>query len=139
VPDALPARVRRSRLAFRGAAALFLLSLAVQAYLAGAAVMSDTAFWQYHRGFVHVFEGVPLLLLLLAFLGRGTPGLALASFLGWLLIGLQYAFAGMRPSAVAGLHAVNALLLFGLAIALLAARPRADLPGWRRLLPAWKA
>ena len=137
--ETLPSRVRWSRVAFRVGAVVFLLALGVQAYLAGAAVLSDPTYWSYHTTFVHFFELVPILLLVLAFVGRGTPGLLLASFLGWFLIGLQYALAGLRPSAVAGLHAVNALLLFGLAIALVLARPRPAGAGWARWVPGWKA
>lgn len=46
-------RVRYSRAAFRVLAWALVASVAVQVTLAGVAVMSDPAWWSWHRTFVH--------------------------------------------------------------------------------------
>jgi hypothetical protein len=118
---------------------LLVACLFVQVFLAGVSVFSDPTWWTYHRNFVHVFEGVPLLLGILALVGAGRAGLVTLSFGLVVMIGLQYAFAGARPSIVAGLHTVNALLIFWAALALAGAR-RSDegAAGLARIRPAWR-
>lgn len=131
-----PRRIQIARVSFRVLAWAFLPSVVIQVALAGLAVMSDESYWGYHTTFVHVVEAIPLLLAIAAGLGRANAALVVASVLGWLLIGFQYAFAGMRPSLLAGLHVVNALAIFALAL-LLVRIPRAPGPSsWTR--PAWR-
>lgn len=126
------ARVRAARLAYRVMAWLLVACILVQVFLAGVAVFSDPAWWPHHATFVHVFELVPILMLVAGFIGRARWPLLVATFAAWFLIGLQYAFAGMRPSWVAGFHALNAMVVFGLALVL------AWWPAGAATRPAWK-
>lgn len=124
-------RVRVARRAFQVLAAVLVVSVLVQVFLAGAGVFVDPAWWPRHATFVHVFELVPILMALAAWAGRGTWRLVVASLAAWFLIGLQYALAGAAPSLVAALHAVNALVVFGLALALLLWPRQAGADAWK--------
>jgi len=90
------------------------LSVAYQTFLAGMAVFVDASNWARHTGFVHVFEMVPILLLVLAFTGRMPrgEGYYLWPVVLWVLIAAQYAFAAAGATMVAALHPVNALVIF---------------------------
>ena len=77
----------------------------------GRAVFGGAANWGMHTGFVHLFELLPLVMVLLAFLGRLPTGLRWHPLAVFVLIGLQYALAKAGTS-VAALHPVNALLIF---------------------------
>lgn len=135
-PAVPPRRVRVSRVAFRVLAGALVVGVVLQVFLAGAALMSDASWWAYHTTFIHAVEAVPLLMLAAAVLGRGNRALVLGVFATSMLIGTQYALAGARPSLVAGLHVVNALVIFGLSLhfARLPASPGRE--SWAR--PAWR-
>lgn len=96
--------------------------LLVQVFIAGMAVFVFPTYWQWHTTFVHAFEGVPLRLILIAWLGR------LRHSLRWMPLGIlafvivQYATANLRhePDAqlVAALHPVTGFAITWLAIAI---------------------
>jgi peptidoglycan/LPS O-acetylase OafA/YrhL len=90
---------------------VLLACVIVQILIAGLGVFVSSDYWAMHRTFVHVFELIPVLLFILSFPARlrGVPRwLPVVSFV---LIALQYATVASRPSYLAALHPVNAVLL----------------------------
>ena len=87
-----------------------------QLFLAGRAVFVSPDLWPEHRAFVHAFEWLAPLAVVLAYLSRAqrsTKGLA---WLTVILMFIQYATAGSASSlgrvGLAALHPVGAALLF---------------------------
>lgn len=105
---------RWARLAFLVLAAVFVACVVVQILLAGLAVFSHPLYWARHVGFVHVFELLPLAMLLVAVVGGLPRRLAWlsAGLLG--LIFLMYFSANLRAivPVVAAFHPVLAMVLF---------------------------
>ena len=83
---------------------------------AGLGVFVAPGWWARHRDFVHAFEWLAPLAVVLAYLGRVPRGAKVAAWLTVVLLFLQYATAGFRGSAgrvgLAALHPVGAALLF---------------------------
>ncbi|WP_313692161.1 DUF6220 domain-containing protein [Halorarum halobium] len=100
-----------ARLGYVLVAAVFTCCVLAQTYLAGIAVFVDPANWRLHAGFVHLFEPLLLVLLLLGLVGRlpRFPKLAPAGLFA--LVSAQYATASMSDSLVAAVHPVNAVLI----------------------------
>lgn len=94
--------------------------VAYQVFLAGMAVFVSPLNWGRHVFFVHVFELIPVLMLLMGFAGRAPKGrwFYMGPVALNFLIGLQYFFAHSGSSAVAALHTVNALVIFWASAAL---------------------
>jgi hypothetical protein len=117
VPDGqLSTRVRLARYGFVLLAALFIVGVMVQVFIAGMAVFVNPARWSMHATFVHYIELLLPVMLVLAFLGRLSWGLKLAPVVLFLLIVVQYTTAlSFSASVVAALHPVNALVIFGIA------------------------
>ena len=88
----------------------------MQVFLAGLIVFESGEYIEDHQTFVHFFEFVPWIMLLLVFIGGLGRSLAIHSFVLAILIGLQYAFAEAENGNIGALHTVNALLIFWLAI-----------------------
>lgn len=110
-------RKRYSRIVFAVLAWVLVVCVLVQVFLAGLIVFESGEYIEDHQTFVHVFEFVPWIMLLIVFIGGLGRSLAIHSFVLGILIGLQYAFAEAENGMVGALHAVNALLIFWLAIA----------------------
>lgn len=98
------------------AAWLLAAAVLVQIFLAGRAVFVGPDWWQKHRDFVHTFEWLSPLAVVLAYLGRATRA---AKWLAWAtvaLLFLEYATAGWQSSlgrlGLAALHPMLAALLF---------------------------
>ena len=93
-----------------------LACVVVQVFLAGLGIFVSVEHWGSHRAFVHVFELLPIVLFAVSFPARlrGLPRwLPVAAFA---LIALQYATVEARPSVLAALHPVNAMLLAWVAL-----------------------
>lgn len=111
----------RSRLAYAALAWVLVACVVIQVLLAGMGVFVSPARYSWHTGFVHVFEGLPILMVILSFSGRmprRVSGLTVGMFV---LIELQYLFIGLGESVnlnLAALHPVNALLIFWLSLVL---------------------
>ncbi len=133
--EGLPRWRRRSASVFPWFAVAFLIAVVIQVYLAGANLFGALDSIDWHKQFVHVIEIIPVGMIAFAFLGGRKAA-------GWWSVGLllavvaQYGFAAIRtldppPSpallAVAGLHVVNALFIFGVALLLVN-----RYPPWRR-------
>jgi mercuric ion transport protein len=115
--DILP-RVRWARTAYRVLAWTFLAGIAIQVFFAGLGIFVGPTWWTQHKSFVHLLEALPVLMLILAFIGRlptSTKWLTAAAFA---LIGVQYATIELRLPTLAAFHPVNAILLFWLVLTL---------------------
>jgi hypothetical protein len=86
----------------------------VQTFIAGMAVFTNPIHWQTHTTFVHLFEFLPLLMLVFAFAGKLSSAMRWQSTAIFVLIIAQYATANI-PSAGA-VHPVIALVLFWLTL-----------------------
>ena len=123
-PAAAAAPARRGHIArviFVVLAALFAACVVAQVFIAGMAVFVNPLNWRWHTTFIHIFEFLPLLMLIISFVGR------LPAAQRWqcaALIALIYAqyftanVATVLPFAAAA-HPVNALVIFWLATLLL--------------------
>lgn len=110
----LSALARFSRIAFAGLAAVFLVCVVVQIFLAGLATFVHPLNWARHTAFVHFFEIVPLLMLLFSFTGRLPQRLRWQSAGLFGLIFVQYFTANIRAILPLGaaLHPVVAVGIF---------------------------
>lgn len=99
--------------------------IAIQVFLAGMGVFMSPLYFQSHVAFVHLFEGIPLLMLISAFVGRLSRKLTWMTVGLWGLIAVQYATAGFRHydfswgSFLSSIHPVTALGLFWASIAVI--------------------
>ncbi|ANB59439.1 DUF6220 domain-containing protein [Anoxybacteroides amylolyticum] len=102
--------VQVSRFIFTGLAWGLVACIVIQTFLAGIAIFSNSMYWTTHIVFVHLFEILPILMLIFAFTGR------LPKTLCWQSVGLvglifaQYFTANLK--IVGALHPVIALGLF---------------------------
>ena len=118
----MPTRVVLARRALAVVAWLLAAGVLVEIFFAGRGVFVGPDEWARHRAFVHAFEWLSPVAVLLAYLGRASRG---AKWLAWLtlvLLFLQYATAGTTSSlghrGLAALHPVSAALLLWAAIEL---------------------
>lgn len=106
--------------AFIAVTALFGLAVMVQVFLAGEAALVAPEEWQVHVAWVHIFQWLSLALPPLAFLASRRLGFTVLNGLPILVIGLQYILIhrsiGNAMPVLAGLHAVNGLLLIAFAV-----------------------
>ena len=110
---------RRVLLAQRALAVVgWLLAGAVlaQIFLAGRAIFVGPDWWVQHRAFVHAFEWLSPLAVVLAYLARATRATKGLAWLTVVLLFIQYATAGSQSSlgrlGFAALHPVGGALLF---------------------------
>lgn len=109
--SARPRWVEAVRIVYLALAAAFTACVAVQVFLAGLGVFVSPADWRLHTTFIHFFEGLPLLMLLLALVAR-LRGLRWPAAALIVLIAVQYATAAWtEPRAVAALHPVGAMII----------------------------
>lgn len=119
VPPRQARRTRSARVAwyaFLGLAVIFTLCVAAQVFIAGLAVFVTPVHWARHTAFVHIFEFVPLLMLVVGAVGRLPARLRWRSAALFALVYAQYVTAnigGIMP-LVAALHPVVALIIFWL-------------------------
>lgn len=109
-----PARVARRMLP--SVAWLFAAALLVQVLTAGLAVFVGPGWWIRHREWVHAFEWLSVVVVVLAHIGRSLRSVILLAWATVVLLFVQYATIGVRerggPLALAALHPVSAVLLF---------------------------
>ena len=107
----------------RASSGLLGLALLVQAFTAGMAAIADPEWWQSHVAWVHTFQWLVVMVPVGAAAAPVARRAKWASVTPLLLMGLQYVLAhraieGSFPIGF-GLHAANALLLFGITMYLL--------------------
>ncbi len=107
-------RGRVSRGIFAGLAWVFVASVVVQTLLAGMALFNDPLHWEKHIVFVRIFEFIPFVMLVCAFIGRLPASMKWMSFALYGLIFVQYTTANVP--AVGALHPVIALGLIVLSL-----------------------
>jgi mercuric ion transport protein len=87
-----------------------------QIFLAGRAVFVGPDWWVQHRAFVHTFEWLSPLAVVLAYLARAARSTKGLAWLTVVLLFIEYATAGSQSSlgrlGLAALHPVGAALLF---------------------------
>jgi Family of unknown function (DUF6220) len=109
---------RYARIAFAGLAWLFVAAVVIQVFLIGLGLFGDVSYRQTHIEFGYSI-GILVLLLLIAALvarpGLRTVGLVLGLFVLYIVQTLLPSARQAYP-AIAALHPVNALLMFGLAL-----------------------
>jgi hypothetical protein len=115
--------VQGARLVYYGGTAIFLGGIVLQIFLAGAALLVDSAYLNQHRMFAHILELFAIILPLLALISRQPWRITLASLLPFFLIGMQYVILWALddmglPAWTRGLHAVNALVIYWLMLCL---------------------
>jgi hypothetical protein len=102
-----------------------------QIFLAGRAVFVGPDWWLRHRAFVHTFEWLSPLAVVLAYVARATRATKVLAWLTVMLLFVQYATAGSQSSlgrlGLAALHPVGAALLFWASVEL-ARRARSARP-----------
>jgi hypothetical protein len=108
----------RARVAYQILAWVLTGCVALQVFFAGMAIFVNPERWSWHTSFVHAFELLPLVMLVLAFVGHLPARIRWLTAAMWVLITLQYAFVAMRPGWGAALHPVNGLAIFWLSITL---------------------
>lgn len=112
----LPTRVRWARGGYVVIAGLFVIGIVSQVFIAGMALFGASASWSLHTNFILVVIWMPIVMLVLAFLGRLSRKLKLLSLVLLVLLIVQ-SFTAMSSGALVGaLHPVNALALFGLGV-----------------------
>ena len=98
------------------------LSVLIQAYLAGAATAVDADFWALHKTWIAIFQWLSVLLAIAIFFGQRDLLTRLLSFVPIVIIAIQYAsiHLALRQSVawLAGVHAANAPVLFGVLVVL---------------------
>jgi membrane-bound metal-dependent hydrolase YbcI (DUF457 family) len=111
--------VKWTRILYLSAAWLFPAAMLIQVFLVGLSLFTGQAYWSTHREVGHSLAVLPLLLVMLAYLGRLPRS---EKLLIWLLFGVYLVqaevFAAIRDSVplLAAFHPVLALVLFALAI-----------------------
>ena len=87
-----------------------------QIFLAGRAIFVGPDWWAQHRAFVHTFEWLSPLAVVLAYVARARRATKILAWLTVVLLFIQYATAGSQSSlgrmGLASLHPVGAALLF---------------------------
>ena len=110
---------------------LLAVGVLVQIFLAGRAVFIGPDWWAQHRAFVHTFEWLSPLAVVLAYVARATRAVKVLAWLTVVLLFMQYATAGSQSSlgrlGLAALHPVGAALLFWTSVEL-ARRARSAQP-----------
>lgn len=88
--------------------------IGIQTYIAGSAVFQNPVNWKYHVNFVHVFEFIPLLMIVFANTGRLFKGSGWLSLVLFVLIYSQYV-TGNLP-LLGAFHPVMAMVLIVLSL-----------------------
>ena len=104
-------------------AVVFLLSVVVQVFLAGAGIFASASWLGSHGIFGHVLPVIPLLMVILGLVGRLPRPINWLTVLLLVLVYIQPWFIYLSRSAgiplLGALHPVNALTIFALSLYLL--------------------
>jgi len=113
-----PQRFRVGKISFALLCSLFVCCIVAQVFLAGLAVFVNPSNWAFHEGFVHLFEVIPILMLVMSFVGKLPRWAMWQSLALFGLIFVMYFTANIisiLPWAAAA-HPVIAVMLFWLSI-----------------------
>lgn len=96
---------------------IFVACIAVQVLLAGLAVFDSATYWQWHVIFVHFFEWLPVILFILALVGRLPKWITWLTVVEMAQLILQHALISIGDIPAA-FHPLNGMVLFFVAILL---------------------
>jgi hypothetical protein len=120
--------VRWARIAVIALAWLFAAGVVVQVFLVGLSLFESADFWEDHKAFGRSLGLIPILLILMALVGRlPVRTIGMTSVL-LVLYGVQYLLANADEGYLAAFHPVNAFVLLGISTQL-GANTRALLNG----------
>lgn len=116
--DEISTRNRIGSISFALLSILFLICILVQVFFAGLAIFVNPVNWTKHTGFIHLFEFIPILMFIIAFVGklpRWAIGHSAALFA---VIFVMYFTANITSAIpwVAALHPVIAFILFWMSV-----------------------
>jgi hypothetical protein len=106
--------IRWSRVAVVVLARLFIIGIVVQIFLVGLSLFESADYWQDHKSLGESLGLIPILLILVALVGRLPMQLIVMAAALLVLFGVQYALPNVDNGYVAALHPINALVLMGL-------------------------
>jgi Family of unknown function (DUF6220) len=107
--------IRWSRIAVVVLARLFIFGIVVQIFLVGLSLFESADYWEDHKSLGESLGLIPILLILVALVGRLPMRLIVMAAALLVLFGVQYALPNVDNGYVAALHPINALVLMGLA------------------------
>jgi hypothetical protein len=107
--------IRWSRIAVVVLARLFIFGIVVQIFLVGLGLFESADYWEDHKSLGESLGLIPILLILVALVGRLPMRLIVMAAALLVLFGVQYALPNVDNGYVAALHPINALVLMGLA------------------------
>ena len=108
-------RFQYSRVSFLILALIFTISIVIQTFIAGLEMFTNYSYWTYHTTFVIWFQFIPILMLILSFIGRFSKLIRWqVTGLFLLIVPLQY--ASINIPGMGAIHPVIALVLFWLAL-----------------------
>jgi hypothetical protein len=108
----------QARVVFFGLSAIYLLGVVVQFFLAGLGVFGAESF-DAHRVLGFILGAIAIALIVLAALGRLPRVVFIQAILLLALNVVQIVLANVDTGAIAALHVVNALVIFGIALELM--------------------
>jgi hypothetical protein len=116
----MPKHVRVAQQSLTVVGWLLAIAVLVQTLLAGRAIFVSPELWPSHRAFVHAFEWLSVVAVILAYVAGAARAIKTLAWLTVVLMFLQYATAGTQSSlghlGLAAIHPVTGLLLFWTAI-----------------------
>ncbi|TDF92762.1 DUF6220 domain-containing protein [Paenibacillus piri] len=110
------ARIQFVRFVYGLLAASYLACVILQVFFAGLGVLVDAGDLQLHRVFANYFEFGSIFMFLLSFFGRIRGGLRWWTLGLFVLTSLQHVTIQNFSGSLRALHAIDALLLFGISI-----------------------
>lgn len=114
--EATSKRIYFGRICFVILSFLFILCLFLQVFFAGLAIFINPANWVNHTNFIHFFEVLPLLMLLISFIGKMPTWAKWQSIGLFVLIFIMYFTAHSNAilpiKYTAAAHPVIAMVLF---------------------------
>ncbi|WP_143813045.1 DUF6220 domain-containing protein [Paenibacillus sp. XY044] len=109
-------RTRTVRWIYGLLAAGYLVCIVLQVFFAGLGILVDPDDLRLHRVFANVFEFVPVVMFLLSFAGPIRGSLRWWPLALFALTAMQHITIQNVTGSLRALHAVDALLLFGLSV-----------------------
>jgi len=106
--------VHAARIALKGLAWIFAISLLIQIGLAGLALFQDSGYWSGHMGFARYIALLPVLMLIVSFIAKmpGSIRTQIAALLGMIVLIFLSAMLASKIGWLSALHPVIATLLF---------------------------
>lgn len=111
-------RFKVGSISFAWLSIIFLFCILLQVFFAGLAIFVNPVNWTKHTAFIHLFEFIPVLMFITAFVGK-LPRWAIGHSAGLFgVIFIMYFTANITPAIpwAAALHPVIAIVLFWMSV-----------------------